>query len=282
MQRYARVILRRVKNLSGRFERPTCDEMLPSIWIKAFSSQSDLRNSQHLIARHIAVTKEIDDAVLSSRRPTTHNWWCSACVSIQPMVVDWRTTRFFGDGIATPRWTELAKCQNCRSNSELRALLDLLSCRVQQGSREPRIGFLGDYAPELLPLIEARYPNSLVRNFSRDASVVGVGQDTNSHSFRVEDSSGPQLPDEKFDFLVLHHFLEKDSSPERVLGNLKRLLRRKGSLLFVVPFHESESEPSGLLTLLRKLGFDKTFAHQYWGPWKGHLGGPSFVFEAQL
>lgn len=282
MRRYAQSILRRVKKVFGRFKRPASHEMLPSIWVRAFSNQSDWSNSQQLIARHVAATREIDDALLSSRRPTTHHWWCSACVSNQPMVVDWQTSRFFGDGIATPQWADLAHCQNCRSNSQLRALLDLLSSQVQHRSKRSRIGFLGEYAPELVLQIEAQYPNSLVRCFSHDATIVDTGHDSKDHRHQLEDLRDSQLTRGKFDFLVLHNFLEQASNPERVLSDLKALLRRRGSLLLVVAVREPESEPWVLLTLLRTLGFKRTFAHQYWGPWKGHLGGPSFVFEAQI
>lgn len=317
MHRHAHALVLRARRRWTRFDSPSMHNTLPSIWVKSYRTQREWSESQELLEPHVVASKELDDALLSSRRPSTHHGWCSACQAIQPMEIDWSFSQILEDGTVLPRWSELTHCRSCRSSSQLRALLELVENHSKQYVQNYRIGLLGSFSSEFMSRIWPRHPNALVRTPVEDERTIRAISGSTRQSPTFSQPEDWKLADGKFDRLVLHQFLERTSNPEKVLSDLSRLLRRNGSLQFVVPFHESMSEVSlrsattdssrsleylasqvpppsdfqaqppgstfgwGLLDLLRSVGFRSAEAHQYWGPWQGHLGGPSFVFEAR-
>lgn len=140
---------------------------------------------------------------------------------------------------------------------------------------------------------------------------------TEKQTVRHEDLTRLSLDSESVDVVITQDVFEHIPEYRTALKECHRILRPGGSLVFTIPFfsesmttnvraivrtdgsveHLAEPEIHGnplgggslcfqhfgwdILDELRSAGFSHAAAHSYWGPWQGHVLGPSFVFTAQ-
>jgi len=134
---------------------------------------------------------------------------------------------------------------------------------------------------------------------------------------RHEDLTRLSFDNDSFDVAITQDVFEHIPDYEKSFTELHRVLKSSGILIFTVPFfydneqtcvrarrhstgdiehilpaeiHGNPTNNEGalcfqnfgwdLLDSIRKAGFSQANASLYWGPWKGHLGYPFFVFSA--
>lgn len=138
-----------------------------------------------------------------------------------------------------------------------------------------------------------------------------------THMVRHEDLTCLSLESACVDVVITQDVFEHIPDYRAAFSECRRILRSGGILVFTIPFfpespttqiraiankdgsitHLAEPEIHGnplgggslcfqhfgwdLLDDLRNAGFSHATAHSYWGPWQGHVLGPSFVFTAQ-
>lgn len=293
--------------------------MRPSIWIGSFGSADEWARASAQRTLLDPVFDHIDDALLHPRRVQTLHAWCAACATVRPLQFHWHFGDHDPDGSVHPAWTETGACTGCGLNSRMRAVVDFLQrSHTTDDSRcflaEQVTPFATLMAQRFRHLVTAEY----LGPHHAPGSVHTTGRpEAGGREIRHEDITRLSLDSDSLDLVLTQDVFEHIPDFVAAFRQCHRVLRPGGRMVFTVPFfpqqlhtevratvgtdgsitHLLEPEVHGnpvgdgslcfqhfgwdLLDHLRQAGFERATAHTYWGPWQGHVGGPSFVFEAQ-
>lgn len=291
-------------------------EWFPSIWRGDFRCGADCAAAMGAGNDALAVYDWIDDCLLVSRHPFSYRAYCAACTAITSMHVSWTHGGANAAGSVHPAWTETAVCSGCGQNSRMRAVSDFLAARVDL--KTVRDVYIAEQTTPSFASLQRRVPNIVGSEYlgAQYGSGELVVHPESSQRLRHEDLTALSFRDGQFDLVVTQDVFEHVPDYQRAFGEVARVLRPNGRLVFTIPFfsdlertrirarltaegvehllppeiHGNPVSASGSLCFqnfgwdiienLRNAGFDDAFAAMYWGPWQGHLGFPFFVFSA--
>jgi len=287
--------------------------MMPSIWLEVLHGHDDWVATAHDRRVRDQVLDSIDDCLLSTRQVSVRRAWCAACRTVTEMQFHWHYGAIEPDGSVHPAWTETGGCSGCGLNSRMRATIALLDERTALHDGDC---FLAEQVTPTYDLLRHRFRSLVGAEFLADDLASGSLVVRDGVELRHEDLTRLSFDDASFDLVVTQDVFEHIPVPTRAFSECWRVLRPGGRLIFTIPFFpdltttavratvaedgsvthleppEVHGNPLGggslcfqhfgwdLLDMLRSAGFDQAVAHTYWGPWQGHVGPPSFVFEA--
>lgn len=217
-------------------------------------------------------------------------------------------------GSINPAWTLNARCVQCGLVSRMRALADHLMSQQLLGGRT----LIAELVTESYRALDTLIDDLTGFEYLGPEHTPGDTVSIDGVALRHDDLERLSFGDASFDLLITQDVFEHVPDLQRALAESARVLRPGGRLVFTVPCFpdldttevlarigpdgsvdqlveppEIHGNPVGggslclrhigwdILDQLREAGFGAATAHCYWGPWAGHLGGPSFVYEAR-
>ena len=301
-----------------RVDPPTSDPVSsaglqpPSIWIGEFDSAESWHSSS-ASTEVWGVLDSIDDQVLRSRHPFTLRGHCTVCDAVTDMAMAWHLGGVDARGSINPAWTLNARCAGCDLVSRMRALIDLL----QRDELLSRTTLIAERVTESWTALDRLISDLTGFEYLGPEYRPGDAVDVGGIAVRHDDLEQLSFESESFDLFITQDVFEHVIDLDRALTESARVLRPGGRLVFTVPCFphldstevlarqrddgsieqlvdppEIHGNPVGegslclrhigwdILHQLRAAGFESATAHCYWGPWAGHLGGPSFVYTA--
>lgn len=246
--------------------------------------------------------------------------WCRVCASPAGFSVD----RQFGARETAagwvPNWRERLTCDRCGLNNRQRAVVEaVLAALARRGPAEG----LALYAMEQISPTFRWLTTHLEGVAATGSEYLGEGieggtvRDGVLPGLRHEDVERLSFAGASFDLVVSNDVLEHVAEPAAALGELRRVLRPGGELIFSVPFwidreatvrraeraggeirhllppayHGDPMSAEGslvfhdfgwdLLDLARAAGFAEVSMQLYWSYLYGHLGCPLYHFVAR-
>ncbi|MEM2169890.1 MAG: class I SAM-dependent methyltransferase [Candidatus Bathyarchaeia archaeon] len=293
-------------------------DIFPSIWLGEFRSKSEYDAQKDSLAEALSVYDWIDDRILFSRHPFSYPAYCSACGCVTQIRIDWRFAA--GDNLSPsihPAWTETGFCENCGLNSRMRAVVDFLRNKINL--KKIRSAYIAEQVTPLYRVLKHIIPSLVGSEYLGPGYPSGTVHMNWKYlqMIRHEDLTSLSFADGTFDLAITLDVFEHIPAYKKAFAELWRILSPGGVLVFTIPFfpdrettmiratvnkngeiiHHLPPEIHGnpistegalcfqnfgwdILSDLRKVGFSDAIAHLYWGPWKGHLGFPFFVFSA--
>ena len=286
---------------------------LPSIWIGSFRSAAEWHAAAERRDGLLRVADGIDDQVRRSRHPFSLEGYCNVCDDVRSFAMAWHLGAVEADGSVHPAWTLNACCPVCGLVSRMRALLDHLANVAPDAQRV----FVAERLTECYDALAARYPAIIGSEWLGDDRRPAEHVAVDGVEVRHEDVTALSFDDDALELVITQDVFEHVPDYPAAFAECARVLEPGGRLVFTVPcfahldetdviaeidaagevVHHGPPEIHGnpvgdgsvcfqhfgwdLLDALRSAGFADAVAHAYWGPWAGHLGGPSFVYEAR-
>ncbi len=287
----------------------------PSIWVGRFESSADWHRAADARRAVFDVFDGIDDRMLASRHPFSIRGHCVVCDDVTEMAMAWHLGATEPDGSVHPAWTLNACCHGCGLVSRQRALIDFLLGERLCDGRTYVAERLTEGWTQLADLVGDLVGSEYLGPDRAPGEIVEI----DGQHVRHEDLERLSFDDAEFDLVITQDVFEHVASLPASFAEVRRVLRPGGRLVFTVPcFAEldetrvlAEVRPDGsieqlveppeihgnpvgegslclrhigwdVLDVLRDAGFTTAAAHCYWGPWAGHLGGPSFVYCAEV
>lgn len=290
----------------------------PSIWLGDFRTKKEYDTQKDVLLSAFSVFDWIDDRLLYSRHPFSFPAYCSVCGYVTTMRLDWRfAANDEASPSIHPAWTETIFCSKCGLNSRMRALVDFL--RTKCDLKKIQRAYIAEQVTPLYRKLKQVIPSLIGSEYLGADYRSGTIHLDLKHKRRVrhEDLTSLSFPDNTFNLVMTLDVFEHIPNYKKAFAELLRVLSPGGVLVFTIPFfsdmevtriratitssgdvvHHLPPEFHGnplslegslcfqnfgwdILSDLRVVGFSDAVAHLYWGPWKGHLGYPLFVFSA--
>lgn len=289
---------------------------LPSIWLGRFCSKAEFENASEALEQFYKVIDWIDDQLLVSRHPFYLPAFCVACGSVTRMRVDWMYGGWSRQEPSVyPAWTETCVCERCGLSSRMRAAVDYLIEKTRLNKNS--LIFIAEQLTPTFQQLKSLYPRLIGSEFLGPNYVGGNHYMHMGRYVRHEDLTSLSFEKNTFEAIITLDVFEHIPNVSLAFKECYRVLRSDGELIFTVPFfsnyeksvvrasvsemgeivhylppeiHGNPISPEGclcfhnfgwdILVMLRDSGFRQTEAWLYWGPWKGHMGYPTFVFHA--
>lgn len=293
--------------------RPPATPGLQSIWVGSYRSLAEWHADAAGRDAMFSVMDSLDDKVLSSRHPFDVTAWCAVCEGVHPMAMAWFLSASNPEGSVNPAWTEIGHCTGCGLVSRQRAFVSLLRSLEIPISRS----FIAERVTTSFDVLGGIVPGLVGAEFLGDDRTPGVEYEHGGTMVRHEDITSLTYPDDSFDLVMSQDVIEHVFDYPQAFRECRRVLRPGGAMVFTMPFAgrdqtrvlasvdatgeiehhvlppEIHGNPVGdgslcfhhfgwdVLDTMREAGFTDSVAHQYWAPWAGHIGYPTFVFEAR-
>jgi len=293
-------------------------EFYPSIWLNDFHSEAEWDEYSNYYKEASYVYDWIDDHLLLSRHPFSYIAYCEACESITHMTFDWRFAGGSNSLSINPAWTETYVCDNCGLNSRMRALISYLKSHSDYKNLN-NVYIAEQITKSFQVLKNTLYPSLIGSEFLGTNYTSGdlVKNKIPGHQIiRHEDLTNLSFKNNSFDLVITQDVFEHIPDYFKAFTEINRILSEHGRLVFTIPFNanleytkirasiinnqliyylppEIHGDPLltegslcyqnfgwDILSSLIEAGFSETRASLYWGPWKGHMGYPLFVFSA--
>lgn len=286
------------------------------IWIGVFHSKREFDESAKMLEQLHSVFDWIDDRLLFSRHPYDFPAFCSACGEVTKIRLEWMYAAWSNVSPSIhPAWTETFVCQKCKLNSRMRALVDFLLTR--SGLDFQAYIYIAEQLTPLYRHLRTLFPRLVGSEFLGNSYVGGRTYVHRCQLVRHEDLTRLSFESERFNAVLTLDCFEHIPNYQQAFLEIHRVLKPGGQLIFTIPFfatfektvvrasvtpdgkimHHLPPEIHGnpisdegslcfqnfgwdILDSLRNSGFVVAEAWLYWGPWKGHLGYPTFLFRA--
>lgn len=292
-------------------------ELYPSIWRKDFNNKREFDQYSEQLAGFFQVADYLDEKVLNTRHPIDIKAFCSFCRKPTSMTITWHYCGTNSHGSVNPAWTEMGSCHQCGLNSRMRAVIDFLHNKTTI-QKDAKVYLAERITPTYKALKDFYKDLTTSEYISRDFSPGSTHWIKHAKTkVRHEDLTRLSFEKDSFDLVITQDVFEHIPDYETSFTEICRVLKQSGALVFTVPFfsdneqtciraridengaidhllpaeiHGNPTNNQGalcfqnfgwdLLESIRKAGFSQAHASLYWGPWKGHLGYPFFVFSA--
>ncbi len=277
---------------------------LPSIWCAKFSNYDSWL--EFLTNRFHDIIPLLESVITRGERDRQLvNGFCSFCQRIVEFNINWNTNDF----------CETLLCQNCQTNSRMRALCSFLLDIARVSGKEDV--YIAEHITYAYLAYKKIFTNLYSSEFIDKEMRPGETRIVNGQLVRHEDLTNLSFNDDSMDLIITQHVFEHVFDCDKAFSECFRVLRPQGNLVFNLPFYytnpqsflravlESEGQikhllppefhgdplsDNGILCTknfgwnildnLRGVGFNTVAAHLYWGPWEGHFTYPSFIFAA--
>jgi len=295
------------------------NSIFQSIWLSDFQTKSQFDLEVNQIKNTFSVFDWIEDRIITSRHPFFYPAYCEVCGQVTEMKINWMYGGWSNlTESIHPAWTETGICNNCGLNSRMRALFDfLINCLDINAKTKTYIAEeVTPFYKQLKRIVQnlegsefldQRYPSGKL-----------VSQGIFYKGIHHQDLTNLSFPSSSFDLMITLDVFEHIPDFRKAFDESYRILSPDGYLVFTIPFsfdkvktviratidkenninhllppeiHGNPVSNNGslcyqnfgwdILDELKLVGFKNTKASLYWGPWKGHLGYPFFVFSAE-
>lgn len=285
--------------------------MRPSIWTGTYTSRDHWREHEQRRSDIDRVHADLEGGLLHPLNGTVLHGWCAACDGIRPMGFTFHLASVTPEGSVRIGQTETGLCQGCGLNSRMRAVVDLVRLLESSGAC-----LLAEQVTPALAVFDRLFDRVIGSEYLGPDVAPGSIHRRDRTKVRHEDFTRLSVADDSVDLVVTQDVFEHIPDFDRAFSECRRVLRPGGRMVFTVPFFpdqesteviarlrpdgtvehagppEIHGNPLGggslcfqhfgwdILERLRSAGFLRATTHTYRGAWQGHLGGPSFVFEA--
>lgn len=293
--------------------------LYPSIWLADLKNKHEFDLTLADNSEAVSVIDWIDDRLLTSRHAFSFPAYCVVCKKVTPLQYDWRYSGSDPTSSSiNPAWTETGFCPNCKLNSRMRALVDFLEFKGLLNEKNKI--FIAEATTPMYRIFKKKFKTIVGSEFlgSDIKSGSKVFHKESRKRIQHEDLTNLSFKDLSFDLILTLDIFEHIPNYKHSFVEIFRVLKESGTLVFTIPFfyniqdtvirasidndgsiihhlppeiHGNPLSKSGslcyqnfgwdILQSLTSAGFNDATAFLYWGPWKGHLGFPFFIFKAQ-
>ena len=270
---------------------------------------AEFQNAYHDMLKYWNYERYLEEAYAATQNKVSKYYGvCEVCNAPQPLVVDYQSADV-REGREVPNWRERLVCPNCGCNNRQRFIIRTVFENYRLGMNV----LLYEQVSSVFQRIKEEIPTVEGFEYFGEGFVSGAVYD---HVI-YQNICDMTYPDESFDLVISNDVFEHVYDYERAFREACRVLKKRGKLIFTVPFNANNSKTElrtvsdevkisyflesvfhdklvekrppllvyqifgwDILDLLEKCGFSDAYAKVYYGMKEGYLGYLPMYFEA--